>query len=271
MPQYALDSTVKLNNGVNMPIIGLGVWQAAEGTEVEKAVAAALAAGYRLIDTAKIYGNEMGVGNAVKSANVPREQLFITTKLWNEDQGYDAALQAIDNSLLELQLSYVDLYLVHWPNNNREVREETWRAMEAIFNTGKAKAIGVSNYTIAHLKEMDTYATIPPAVNQIEWNPFVYDTPLLAACKERNIVVEAYSPLSRGERLMDPRITAIAEKYGKTNAQILIRWCLAHECVVIPKSVQEERIRENIDVFDFMLKDADIVALNALAEGSRYA
>lgn len=270
MPQFTLQSTLKLNNGINIPILGLGVWQAAEGEEVEDAVRIALAAGYRLIDTAKIYGNEMGVGTAIKAASVAREDLFVTTKLWNEDQGYDSALQAIDTSLTELQLSYVDLYLVHWPNSDRAVREETWRAMEAIFNSGKAKAIGVSNYTVAHLQEMDNYATIPPSVNQVEMHPFVYDESLLAACTERNIVPEAYSPLSRGERLMDSRITEVAATYGKTNAQILIRWGLQHNMVVIPKSVREERILENMDVFDFNLSAEDMATLDGLAEGSRY-
>lgn len=251
-----------------MPRIGLGVYQSKEGREVKQAIAYALAAGYRHIDTAKIYGNEEGVGEAVHASGIPREDIFITTKLWNSDQGYDSALRAIDGSLARLSVEYVDLYLIHWPFTGSVVRgnkrEETWKAMEEIYKAGKAKAIGVSNYTIKHLEEMRTYATVEPAVNQVEFHPFLYQKELLEYCEGRDIALEAYSPLMQGKHLMDEHISAIAQTYNKTNAQVLIRWSLQHGCIVIPKSVHKERIEENIDVFDFELKDADMRALDAL-------
>lgn len=255
-----------------MPRIGLGVWKAA-GQEATDAVTFALEAGYRLIDTAAIYGNETEVGQAIKESVVPRSEIFLTTKVWNDDQGYETTLQAMDASLQKLQTDYVDLYLVHWPYFNRdreegslEKRRDTWKAMEEIVASGKAKAIGVSNYLVEHLEEMKTYATVFPAVNQIEVHPFWYRKELLDYCQSRDIVVENYSPLSRGMKLMDPRITAIAKQHGKSNAQILLRWGLQHDCVVIPKSVHQERIEENIAVFDFALSNEDMAALDALNE-----
>lgn len=267
-------STIKLNNGIEMPRIGLGVWQVPDGKEVEGAIKYALDAGYRMIDTAMIYLNETGVGTAIKESGFSRDELFITTKLWNEDQGYETTLKAIDASLERLGLTYVDLYLIHWPSANDDTekwepinkREDTWKAMEEIYKSGKAKAIGVSNYTIDHLEEMKGYASILPAVNQVEFNPFLYQEKLLTYCTEHGIVLEAYSPLAQGKKVADYRITAIAKKYNKTNAQVLIRWSLQHGCVVIPKSVHKERIEENIQVFDFELSDSDMKALDALNE-----
>jgi methylglyoxal/glyoxal reductase len=266
METFTLESTIALNNGINIPRFGLGVWQAKDGEEVKQAILWAIEAGYRLIDTAKVYGNENGVGEAIAGSPVPREQLFITTKLWNLDQGYDTALNAIDASLERLGLTYVDLYLVHWPSKDGATRKDSWRAMEEILKRGKAKAIGVSNYTIEDLEEMKTYATVMPSVNQIELHPFWYQKELAEYCQQNNIVVEAYSPLARAERLSDPRILAIATKYGKSAAQVLIRWSLQHGWVVIPKSVHRERIVENKDVFDFELKEEDMEALDALNE-----
>ena len=260
------ESKVKLARGLPMPVIGLGVWQAADGEEVKQAIAWALQTGYRLIDTAKIYGNEEGVGSAITEASVSREDIFLTTKLWNTDQGYESALHAIDQSLARLKQEYVDLYLVHWPSEDKNTRQESWKAMEEIRAAGKAKAVGVSNYTIEHLEEMKNYTNIMPEVNQVEFHPFKYDARLLNYCREHNIVLEAYSPLARGLKLHDPRIGAIAGKYGKTNAQVLIRWSLQHGCVVIPKSVHKERIQENLDVFDFELALEDMDALDALNE-----
>jgi diketogulonate reductase-like aldo/keto reductase len=265
-----IHSTKKLNNGVEIPIIGLGTWQMQEAGEIENAVKWALKVGYRLIDTAKIYGNEAGVGKAIRESGIPREQIFVTTKLWNEDQERKSALQAIDDSLKRLELDCVDLYLIHWPFFDREKhinkREETWKAMEEIYKSGKAKAIGVSNYIIRHLEEMKKYAAIQPAANQVEFHPFLYQAELLDYCQNHNIVLEAYSPLIHGQKMKDERITKIAEKHGKSSAQILIRWSLQHGCVVIPKSSKLERIEQNIGVFDFVISDEDMKTLDGLNE-----
>ncbi|MDB5225640.1 MAG: Glyoxal reductase [Candidatus Adlerbacteria bacterium] len=261
-----------LNNGVEMPVMGLGVYKSQEGTEVEQAIAWALEAGYRLIDTAAIYGNEGGVGKAVLASRVPREEIFVTTKLWNTDQGYENALRAVDLSLQNLNLSYVDLYLVHWPSAEEDrfttvnKREETWRAMEHILASGKAKAIGVSNYTVKHLEELKKYANILPAVNQVEFHPFLHQKDLLKYCNESGIVLEAYAPLVKARKMDNDSLTLIAQKYGKTNAQVLIRWSLQKGCIPIPKSVKQKRIKENIDVFDFELSAEDMAAIDSLDE-----
>ena len=270
-----LQSRLTLNVGGSMPVLGLGTWQLSEGKEVETAVLWALEAGYRHIDTAKIYGNEQGVGRAIAKSEIPRQEIFVTTKLWNADQGYESALAAIDASLARLKLSYVDLYLVHWPHasDHREEkgaagnkRRETWQAMEEILKSGKARAIGVSNYTVRHLEEMKTYASVMPAVDQVEFHPFLYQKELLEYCEKNNIVLEAYSPLVHGRRLSDERISTIAKAHHKTNAQVLIRWSLQHGCVVLPKSARKERIKENTGVFDFELAPTDMSALDSLHE-----
>jgi diketogulonate reductase-like aldo/keto reductase len=208
----------------------------------------------------------VGVGSAIAEAPVPRGEIFLTTKLWNTDQGYETALKAIDESLARLAQPYVDLYLIHWPSEEHDVRKDSWKAMEEIVSQGKSKTIGVSNYTVEHLEEMKNYANMMPAVNQVEFHPFNYDAQLLNYCKENGIVLEAYSPLARGQKLNDPRIDAVSVKYEKTNAQVLIRWSLQHGCVVIPKSVHKERIEENMDVFDFELEQEDMDALDGLNE-----
>ena len=256
-----------------MPVIGLGVWKAAEGKEVEKAVLWALEAGYRLIDTAKAYDNEEGVGRAIAKSGLPREQIFVTTKLYIGDQGYNSTLRAIDESLNKLKMDYVDLYLNHWPFTNwlqgENRRAETWKAMEEIFRAGKAKAIGVSNYTIEHLEEMKSYAQIPPVVNQVEFHPFLYQKELMDYCRKHQIILESYAPLSRGKKLSDDRITAIAQKHNKTNAQVMLRWNIQHGNTVIPKSVHRERIVENINIFDFELDGQDMETLDNLGENFR--
>ncbi len=257
-----LGSRVRLNNGVEMPWLGLGVYQAPPGRATQAAVAEALRVGYRLIDTAKLYRNEADVGRAVRESGLPREDVFVTTKLWNSDHGYDAAMRAFDRSLAELGLDYVDLYLVHWPVQG--ARRETWRALEEIYAGGKARSIGVSNYMPHHLDELLVDADVVPAVDQVEMNPFLAQKELQAYGREHGIRLEAYSPLAKGDRLGDRRLASIAAKHGKTPAQVLLRWCLQAEAVAIPKSVRPERIRENANVFDFSLDADDLRLLDRL-------
>jgi diketogulonate reductase-like aldo/keto reductase len=260
-------STVTLRGGVEMPRLGLGVWQSAPGEETRDAVAAALAAGYRLVDTARAYRNEADVGAAVRASGIPRGDLFVTTKLWNSDHGYDRALRAIDASLASLGLEQVDLYLVHWPVEG--LRGETWRAMERILAEGKARAIGVSNYTVRHLDELLGEAKAPPSVNQVEFSPFLHQRALLAHCRRHGIQLEAYGPLVRGHRMDSPVLARVAAKHRRTPAQVLLRWGLQHDLVVIPKSVRAERIRENADLYGFALDAEDMAALDGLDEGYR--
>ncbi len=227
---------------------------------------AALDCGYRLIDTAKIYGNERDVGIAVRESGVPRKEVVVTTKLWNSDQGYESAIHACQQSLRELNLDYVDLYLIHWPASSR--RGESWRALVELRKEGLCRSIGVSNYMIPHLRELLAESEVVPAVNQVEFHPFLFQKDLLEFCRARGILIEAYSPLTRGQRLNDPRFVAIASRYGRSPAQILLRWALEHGVVPIPKSSRPERIRENAAVFDFSLAPADMKALDALSTGS---
>jgi methylglyoxal/glyoxal reductase len=264
---WTVRSTVELRNGVKMPVLGLGVWQSAPGEETRRAVAEALAAGYRHVDTARAYRNEGDVGAAIRDAGVPRAEVFVTTKLWNADHGYDRALRAVDKSLESLGMEQVDLYLVHWPVEG--LRRDTWRAMEQILADGKARAIGVSNYTIRHLDEVLGHAKVPPAVNQVEFNPFLFQRELLAHCLRLGIQLEAYGPLARAHRMDHPALQRIARKHGKTPAQVLLRWGIQHDLVVIPKSVRPERIRENADLFGFALDAEDLAALDAIDEGYR--
>lgn len=264
---WGLGSTVKLRNGVEMPVLGLGVWQAAPGDETRRAVAEALAAGYRHVDTARAYRNEGDVGAAIRESGLPRRDVFVTTKLWNADHGYEKALRAIDASLETLGLEQVDLYLVHWPVEG--LRRDTWRAMEKILAAGKARAIGVSNYTARHLDELLARANEPPAVNQVELSPFLYQRELLAHCRRTGVQLEAYGPLVRGHKMEHPVLQRIARKHGRTPAQVLLRWGIQHEVIVIPKSVRPERIRENADVFGFALDEGDLRELDGLDEGYR--
>ncbi|MCX8106669.1 MAG: aldo/keto reductase [Ignavibacterium album] len=265
--QMDINSKCRLNNGYEMPYFGLGVYKAAPGKETIEAVSYALEIGYRLIDTAAVYGNEKEVGIAVRQSGIPREEIFITTKLWNDDHGYESALKAFDESLKRLNLDYVDLYLIHWPVPR--LRKDSWKALEKIYSEGRCKAIGVSNYMIKHLEEMRDYAEIIPAVNQVEFSPFLYQKELLEYCKSKNIEVEAYSPLARMKKKNNPVVNSIARKYNKTHAQILIRWCLEHKLISIPKSSNKKRIKENADVFDFSLNDDDKKQLNSLNENFR--
>ncbi|MFI2856113.1 aldo/keto reductase [Paenibacillus sp. JSM ZJ436] len=256
-----------LRDGVQMPWLGLGVYKSKEGEEVIHAVKSAIAAGYRSIDTAAIYGNEEGVGQAIRECGVPREELFITTKVWNDDQGYEATLQACETSLKKLGLDYVDLYLIHWPGKDKY--KETWKALIYLQEQGLVRSIGVSNFQIHHLRDIIEDSGVVPTVNQVELHPLNSQKELLQYCQEQGIVLEAWSPLMQG-RLDHPVITELAAKYSKTPAQIILRWDLQHGIIVIPKSVKEHRIRENGDIFDFELSAEDLAQLDSLNENKRF-
>ncbi|WP_217223336.1 aldo/keto reductase [Streptomyces anulatus] len=260
--------TVTLNNGVTIPQLGFGVFQVPDD-ETTAAVSAALEAGYRSIDTAAIYGNEVGVGRALAASGIPREELFVTTKLWNADQGYDATLAAFDASLAKLGLDHVDLYLIHWPTPAHDLYPESWRALEKLAADGRIRAAGVSNFQPAHLRRVLEAGTLVPAVNQIELHPGLQQAELRAFHAEHGIVTEAWSPLAQGALLKEEALVAIAERHGKSPAQVVLRWHLQLGNVVIPKSVTPERIRQNIDVFDFELSAADMDAVAALDRGMR--
>jgi diketogulonate reductase-like aldo/keto reductase len=247
-------------------VLGLGTLNA-HGESLQKAILWATEAGYRHIDTAKAYDNEKDVGEAIKKSGLPRDELFITTKLWNDDHGYDNALKAIDQSLRNLQLDYVDLYLIHWPVSGRRV--ETWKAMNDILEKEKARAIGVSNFTSSHIKELLEDSDVVPAVNQIEFTPYLYQKDLHSYCKSEGIEIEAWSPLTHGVKLNDPNLVKIANKYEKSTAQVLIRWNLQHQNIVIPKSETKEHIIDNTKVFDFTISNEDMERLNALNEDLR--
>lgn len=265
MATHITDSSV-LNNGVEMPWLGLGVWKAREGNET-LAVRSAIEAGYRSVDTATIYGNEEGVAEGIRQSGIDRDQLFITTKLWNADQGYETTLKAFDTSMKKLGLDTLDLYLVHWPIKGKFV--DTWKAMEKLYREGFVRAIGVSNFQIHHLEELRQNSEITPVVNQVEFHPLLTQKELHAYCKERYIQLEAWSPLMQGN-LDHPLLIELGQKYGKSPAQIIIRWDLENQVVTIPKSVTPERIRQNADVFDFSLSAGDIEKISALNQNKRF-
>ncbi|MFD7401713.1 aldo/keto reductase [Streptomyces sp. NPDC059866] len=258
-----------LNNGVAMPQLGFGVWQVPDD-EAEQAVATALEAGYRSIDTAAIYGNEEGTGKAIAAAGLPREDLFVTTKLWNSDQGYESALRAFDVSLGKLGLEYVDLYLIHWPLPSRGKYVDTYKAFEKLHSDGRIRAIGVSNFLPEHLERLIAETSVIPAVNQIELHPHLQQHAAREYHAEQGIHTEAWSPLGQGRGLLEvPAIVAIAQKHNRTPAQVVLRWHLQLGNIVIPKSVTPSRIQENIDVFDFSLDTEDLAAISALNEDRR--
>lgn len=287
--ELTIETKIKLNDGHLMPQLGLGVWQTRAGAACEAAVLAALEAGYRHIDTAAMYGNEASVGAAIGRSGIPREHIFVTTKLWNSDHGNPG--RALDISLRKLKMDYVDLYLIHYPVGERQ---QSWRLLEALRREGKARSIGVSNFTIRHLTELVGGTKTVPAVNQVEFHPYLYQRDLLNFCTARSIVVEAYSPLTKGVRLKDPKLVAVAKKYSttgpqspasksrlpfvdrlsrrsefKSTAQILIRWALQRGLAVIPKSADRTRIFENADVFDFEITAGDMQHLDRFNEDLR--
>ena len=251
-----LSSRVKLNNGVEMPWVGLGVFRSAPGRETEQAARWALEIGYRHIDTAAYYDNETDVGRALKASGLPRESVFITTKVWNADQGYESTLKAFDRSRAKLGMDVVDLYLIHWPVKGKF--PDTWRALEKLYADGKVRAIGVSNFLVHHLEDLKKTSSVVPAVNQVEFHPFLIQKDLLEYDSKRGIRHEAWAPLGHARGFDNPVIASLARKYGKTPAQILLRWDLQLGVVTIPKSVHRERIEENSRFFDFELEQADV-------------
>lgn len=266
MPKNLQDTTT-LHNGLKMPWLGLGVWKAPDDEKTVTAVKAALEIGYRSIDTATFYANEKSVGKGIKESNENRQNIFLTSKVWNDDQGYNRTLQAFEASLNKLGTDYLDLYLIHWPVKEKYI--ETWRAMEKLYKEGKVRAIGVCNFHQQHLEGLMANAEVKPMINQVEMHPHLTQFELRKYCKSQNIQLEAYSPLGHGRLTEDPALEKIGEKYGKTPAQVMLRWELQHKVVTIPKSVTPSRIKENANVFDFELNEKDMDAIDAKNRNER--
>jgi len=266
-----LQSKTVLNNGVEMPWFGLGVFKVEDGPELVEAVKSAIKAGYRSIDTAAIYGNEKAVGEGIragiKEAGISREDLFITSKVWNSDQGYETTLAAYEESLKKLELDYLDLYLVHWPVEGKY--KDTWKALETLYKEKRVRAIGVSNFQIHHLQDVMKDAEIKPMINQVEYHPRLTQKELQAFCKEQGIQMEAWSPLMQGQLLDNETLQEIAEKHGKTTAQVILRWDLQNGVITIPKSTKEHRIIANADIFNFELTKEDMEKIDALNQNHR--
>ncbi|GAB6430743.1 MULTISPECIES: aldo/keto reductase [Bacillus] len=266
-----LQSKAVLNNGVEMPWFGLGVFKVEEGPELVEAVKSAIKAGYRSIDTAAIYGNETAVGEGIRAGieatGIAREELFITSKVWNADQGYETTIAAYEESLKKLGLDYLDLYLVHWPSEGKY--KDTWRALETLYKEKRVRAIGVSNFQIHHLQDVMKDAEIKPMINQVEYHPRLTQKELQAFCKEQGIQMEAWSPLMQGQLLDNETLQEIAEKHGKTTAQVILRWDLQNGVITIPKSTKEHRIIANADVFNFELTKEDMEKIDALNQNHR--
>lgn len=256
----------ELNNGIQMPLLGLGVYDM-YNTEAEQAVADALEIGYRLIDTAALYKNEKEIGNAVKRSNLQRHQIFLTTKVGDNDQGFDSTLRAFDTSCKNLQMDYVDLYLVHWPI--KETRKQTWLALEKLYAEKRVRAIGVANYLLPFLNELQTYSSIMPALNQVEFTPWLFQKELLEFCKTRNIQLQSYSPITRGKKFDDPRLLKLCEKYDKSPAQIILRWNLEHGISTIPKSSNKKRLQDNFDILKFTISSEDVAFMDSFDEQFR--
>jgi diketogulonate reductase-like aldo/keto reductase len=270
------NAVVTFTNGVRMPQLGLGVWKTPAGTVTENAVKWALQAGYRHIDTALLYMNEQSVGKAIRESGVPREEIFVTTKLWNTDHGYESTLAAFETSRKNLGLDYVDLYLIHWPRGRETIAREgkkyldTWRAFEKLYEEKKVRAIGVSNFNVHHLDDVLAMCKVPPMVNQIELHPLNNQAELRRYCGSKKIYVEAWSPLGQGNLIADPLLKSIGEKYHKSAAQVILRWDIQHNIITIPKSVRQERIIENANVFDFELTAEDMAKIDGLNTNTRY-
>lgn len=259
----------KLNTGNEIPAIGFGTWQLAAGDHAQSAVTQAITAGYRLLDTARIYNNEKSVGQAIKNSDIKRQNLFVTTKLWPQDFGYQNSIKAFNSSLELLGLDYLDLYLIHWPAGSK--RKQAWRALVEIFEQGHSKAIGVSNYMVEHLQEVISDLLVP-AVNQIEFHPFIYERqkPVLEMCHRYKILVEAYSPLTVGRNINHPLISQIAAHNNRSNAQIILRWCVQHGTVPLPRSSNPHHIKQNLDIFNFQLSPEDMTSLDNLSQNSSW-
>jgi methylglyoxal/glyoxal reductase len=263
----SLRDTVEIASGVCMPWVGLGTYRSAEGSEVEHEIAWGLGLGYRGIDTASLYGNEEGIGHALRRAGIPRDDLFIATKVWNSEQGYDNTLAACADSLARLHLDHVDLYLIHWPDPG--LMEETWRAMEELRRQGKVRAIGVCNFLVPHLEQLRSFAEVPPAVDQVEHHPRLQQPELRDFCLDKGITMQAWAPVMRGGVFRIPELVSIGARHGKTAAQVSIRWILQHGVTTIPKSVHRDRIAENAAVFDFELTAEEMSTIDSLDAGQR--
>ncbi|WP_071120352.1 aldo/keto reductase [Romboutsia timonensis] len=253
-----------LINGVKIPSIGFGTYKSGDDEETAKIIKNALNLGYKMIDTASFYNNEVGIGNGIKESGIDRKDIFIVTKLWNDDHGYDNTIEAFNKSLNNLQVDYIDLYLIHWPN---KLNAETWRAFEHLYETGKVKAIGVCNFKVEHLEELKKTAKIMPMVNQVEIHPFSTKNNIINYCKDNNIKVVAWSPISRGRVLSNDLMIDLSQKYKKSIVQIVLRWHMQKGVIPIPKSSNENRIKENIDIFDFEISSEDMKAIDSLDEG----
>lgn len=253
-----------LSNGVKIPSIGFGTYKSGDDEETAKIIKNALNLGYKMIDTASFYNNEVGIGNGIKESDIDRKDIFIVTKLWNDDHGYDNTIEAFNKSLNNLQVDYIDLYLIHWPN---KLNAETWRAFEHLYETGKVKAIGVCNFKVEHLEELKKTAKIMPMVNQVEIHPFSTKNNIINYCKDNNIKVVAWSPISRGRVLSNDLMIDLSQKYKKSIVQIVLRWHMQKGVIPIPKSSNENRIKENIDIFDFEISSEDMKAIDSLDEG----
>lgn len=265
----SIKATTTLQNGIQMPWLGLGVLHIPDGETIEHAIQWALECNYRSIDTATVYKNETGVGAALNEAVVPRDEIFLTTKLWNSDQGYENTLQAFQASLKRLGTDYLDLYLIHWPGPDASKINDTWRALESIYKAGEARAIGVSNFQVHHLEALLQESDIPPMVDQIEFHPHLQQPELIQFCVDQGIQVEAWRPIMKGEVNDIVTLNELGRKYGKTPVQVTLRWILQRSIVAIPKSQNRGRIRENADVFDFQLEDDEIEQINSLDQSRR--
>ncbi|RYG73711.1 aldo/keto reductase [Lentibacillus lipolyticus] len=262
-----LQDTVTLNNGVEMPGFGLGVYKVEDGQVAVNAVRTALEHGYRSIDTASYYQNERGVGQGIRESSVPREEIFVTSKVWNDEQGYESTLRAFESSLEKLGLDYLDLYLIHWPVKGKY--KDTWKALEKLYEERKVRAIGVSNFHVHHLQNLMSDANVKPVIDQVEYHPHLTQEKLKTFCEQEDIQLEAWSPLKRGRLLDEPVITQIAKKYNKTPAQVILRWDIQNHVVTIPKSTHEHRIRENAAIFDFELTEEEMRQISSLNRNDR--